>query len=153
MVASQAAHSENTADVKWWLRAGDTKYLAGTCACRSCRLASGVPVQTWAFVPKVNIELPDGLPWTFASGSLRQYNSSQGCYREFCSVCGATAFWHCEERPELVDVSVGLLRAPEGARAGTWLDWWTSRVSFREEALDAPLIEELETGLRALACS
>jgi hypothetical protein len=54
--------------------------------------------------------------------------------REFCSRCGATVFWHDKFRPELIDVSVGLLRAAEGSRAGSWLEWWTGRVSFLEEA-------------------
>ncbi|KAL2150079.1 hypothetical protein VTH82DRAFT_7755 [Thermothelomyces myriococcoides] len=31
------------------------RYLAGTCACPSCRLTSGFEVQTWAFIPRRNI--------------------------------------------------------------------------------------------------
>jgi hypothetical protein len=150
IVPSSSGHSDNPEDAKWWLTDNGTKYLAGTCACRSCRLASGVPVQTWAFIPKANIQQPDGSPWEFARGSLKQYKSSSGVFREFCNVCGATAFWHCEERPDLIDVSVGLLRATEGSRAETWLQWWTKRVSFREEALDRPLIDRLERGLPLL---
>lgn len=150
IVPSQSGHSDNRDDVKWWLRAKGTKYLAGTCACRSCRLASGVPVQAWAFVPKANLHFSDGSQFHFASGTLEQYSSSEGVYREFCGVCGATAFWHCETRPDLIDVSVGLLRAPEGARALSWLDWWTDRVSFKEDALDKQMIGGLEEGLAAL---
>jgi hypothetical protein len=37
-------------------------------------------------------------------------------------------------RPDLIDVSAGLFRAEEGARAEHWLEWWTERVSFSEEA-------------------
>lgn len=151
IIASESAHTDNKDDVKWWLQDNDTKYLAGTCACRSCRLASSVAIQCWAFVPKVNIKKQDGSPWDFSSGTLRQYNSSSGCYREFCGKCGATAFWHCDARPELIDVSVGLLRAPEGARAERWLKWWTERVSFKEDALDKGMVESLEKGLKALA--
>ncbi|KAH8589524.1 hypothetical protein B0O99DRAFT_636691 [Bisporella sp. PMI_857] len=33
--------SANPGNEAWWLRDNDTKYLAGTCVCRSCRLASG----------------------------------------------------------------------------------------------------------------
>ncbi|KAL0942005.1 DUF636 domain protein [Colletotrichum truncatum] len=50
------AHSpefmRNPKDEKWWVRADGTKYLAGTCACRSCRLISGFKIQTWTFVPR-----------------------------------------------------------------------------------------------------
>jgi hypothetical protein len=152
IVSSETAHAENKGDVKWWLRSTDsgTKYLAGTCACRSCRLASGVPIQTWAFVPLINIENPDGSQFDFKTGTLKQYTSYEGVYREFCKVCGATAFWHCEARPHLIDVSVGLLRAQEGARATQWLEWWTDRVSFKEHAMDTPLVAIFEKGLVAI---
>ncbi|KAF6825290.1 duf636 domain protein [Colletotrichum musicola] len=160
----------NPRDEKWWIR-GDSgeKYLAGTCACRSCRLASGFEIQTWVFVPRSNIfiHLPatDGrqtVPTlleftTLPPGILKTYRSSPGVMREFCGVCGATVFWHDESRPGVVDVSAGLLRAPEGARAGTWLDWWTARCSYAEEAdrgrtgvaarVARTLVEGLERGL------
>jgi hypothetical protein len=168
----------NPGDEKWWLRTPTTtfpmgsKYLAGTCACRSCRLTSGFEVQTWAFVPRSNIyfHIPqrlslylqhsaapyDGglfepgdvggeviIPLDFdemrkleqaGKAILRGYESSEGVAREFCPGCGATVFWHDANRPELIDVSVGLLDAPEGARAEEWLEWWVRRVSFEEEA-------------------
>ncbi|KAJ9606939.1 hypothetical protein H2200_008950 [Cladophialophora chaetospira] len=148
IVPYHSSSSENKEDVKWWLRENDTKYLAGTCACRSCRLGSGSPIQSWAFIPKANIFQLDGTPLEYSMGTLKQVESSEGCYREFCDRCGATVFWHCLERPDLVDVSVGLLRAPEGARATTWLDWWTERVSFKEDAFDKKLIDQLEKGLQ-----
>ncbi|KIY00606.1 uncharacterized protein Z520_03269 [Fonsecaea multimorphosa CBS 102226] len=150
LVPYHSSSSENQADIKWWLRANDSKYLAGTCACRSCRLGSGFPIQAWAFVPKANILQLDGKPLDYNMGTLKQIESSKGCFREFCSRCGATVFWHCLERPDLVDVSVGLLRASEGSRATTMLDWWTERVSFREEAFDKLLIDNLEKGLQAI---
>ncbi|KAI1417195.1 hypothetical protein F5Y13DRAFT_81740 [Hypoxylon sp. FL1857] len=149
---------------KWWLcPQGDpspTKYLAGTCTCRSCRLVSGFEIQTWAFVPRSNIfflppspppsastspppppssppSLSGTIPLDFTTlppGILQSYESSPGVLREFCPRCGATVFWHDRWRPDLVDVSVGLLDAPEGARAERWLDWWHGRVSFDEDA-------------------
>lgn len=162
---------KNPADTKWWLRAVNTKYLAGTCACRSCRLISGFEIQTWAFVPRSNIYFhvhEEGHPEqqsiqqldfnTLPGGVLKSYSSSPGVIREFCPNCGATVFWHDQWRPDLIDVSVGLLRAPEGARADTWLDWWRGRVSFTEETGSQrtgtalrralALIERLEVGLK-----
>jgi hypothetical protein len=137
-------------DVKWWLQDNDSKYLAGTCACKSCRLGLGSPIQAWAFVPKSNILQINGRPMDYNMGTLKQFESSKGCFREFCNGCGATVFWHCYERPDVIDVSIGLLRSPEGSRGTSWLRWWTERVSFEEDALDAKLISNLKKGLKKL---
>ncbi|KAL3292365.1 glutathione-dependent formaldehyde-activating enzyme [Colletotrichum asianum] len=155
---------------KWWIRANGKKYLAGTCACRSCRLITGFEIQTWVFVPRSNIFFhvpsPDGrqvvMPLDFNAlppGILQTYSSSPGVLREFCGKCGATVFWHDKWRPDVIDISVGLFRAKEGARAETWLDWWTERCSFEEEAergrtgeaarLARRLVDGLERGLRS----
>ncbi|KAK1138976.1 hypothetical protein N8T08_001620 [Aspergillus melleus] len=148
LVPYYSSSSENTEDVKWWLRDGGKRYLAGTCACRSCRLASGFPIQTWAFITKSNLQNADGTALSFGLGTMRQYESSPGVYRDFCGRCGATVFWHCEVRPLLIDVSVGLLQAKSGARAEGWLEWHTGRASFSEMAVDSKLIHQLEEGLR-----
>lgn len=147
LVPYHSGSSENSGDVKWWLCANETKYLAGTCACNSCRLASGCDLQAWAFVPKNNLLQVNDEALSFGMGTLKQYKSSEGTYREFCSVCGATVFWHCDERPNLIDVSVGLLDAQSGARAETWLEWCKKRVSFEEEAQNKALILNLQAGL------
>ncbi|KAI0805448.1 hypothetical protein GGR55DRAFT_276256 [Xylaria sp. FL0064] len=189
---------QNPDDKKWWLRPGlgsDSgvsedpstemgglrRYMAGTCACVSCRLTSGFEIQTWAFIPRANIffhirgnnahlagndsrvssEAQSIIPLDFSTlpaGILTSYESSPGVRREFCSRCGATVLWRDRWRPELMDVSVGLLDADEGARAETWLDWWTGRVSFAEDAgigrtgeiarSAKCLIDSLENGLR-----
>lgn len=171
---------KNDIDRKWWLRpegAGQpTHYMAGTCACKSCRLISGFEIQTWAFVPRSNImfHLPsdptssgnstsaklESLSFTtLPPGILRTYESSPGVLRESCVKCGATVFWHDKWRPDLIDVSVGLFDAVEGARAETWLEWWKGRVSFAEDAGSGrsgviaegaeSLIQNLSTGLKA----
>lgn len=148
MMPYHSKPSENTGDEKWWLRANGTKYLAGTCACNSCRLGSGYDIQTWAFVPKANINLLNGDGLNYAMGTLRPNESSSGVYREFCRICGATVFWHSDHRPDIVDVSVGLLDSERGARAEDWLEWWTERVSFEELAQNAKYIALLSRGLR-----
>jgi hypothetical protein len=191
---------QNPDDEKWWLRPGPRsrsngtetssaedselmRYLAGTCACRSCRLTSGFEIQAWAFIPRANIyfHIHDTPPRSQpSSGSLQEakattsvvpldfetlppniltsYESSQGVRREFCARCGATIFWRDRWRAALLDVSVGLLEADEGARAETWLEWWKERVSFAEDAGNGRtgetarrakcLINSLEEGLR-----
>jgi hypothetical protein len=147
LVPYHTGSGANPNNIKWWLRDGDTKYIAGTCVCNSCRLSSGFPIQTWAFVPKSNIFNADGSPLVFNAGTMQQHRSSPGVYREFCSCCGATAFWHCDERPMLIDVSAGLLQAT-GARAEDWLEWATDRISFAEMAVQHDLIHILEEGLK-----
>ncbi|RSM15181.1 hypothetical protein CDV31_005115 [Fusarium ambrosium] len=161
---------KNPNDEKWWIQGNGNKYLAGTCACRSCRLISGFEVQTWAFVPRTNIffHVPDAngtesiVPLDFTTlppGILKSYSSSPNVMREFCGTCGATIFWHEKSPDDVIDISVGLLRAPDGARAESWLEWWQERVSFSEEVntgrmgLEAKaaseLITELENGMKA----
>lgn len=151
IVPYHSGPSTNPTNEKWWLRANGTKYLAGTCACQSCRLASGNDIQAWAFVPKVNIRKLNGEPFDFSMGLLKQYESSKGVYRNFCGGCGATVFWHDEGRPELIDVAVGLLNAGSGARAEELLEWATERVSFQEDAQNKDLIVKLGHGMRAWA--
>ncbi|GJN75016.1 hypothetical protein PLICBS_009112 [Purpureocillium lilacinum] len=163
---------KNPEDVKWWLRENGTKYMAGLCACQTCRLVSGFELQSWAFVPRTSIEYRadtdgNGVVWKVldfeglrATGTLRGYESSPGVMREFCGGCGATVFWHDRWRPELIDVSVGLLQDSEGGvRAEGWLSWWMDRVSFAEDVvlgrdgvpLDRArwLVESVEKNMRA----
>lgn len=159
---------DNPSDEKWYLQGTgeDSRYLAGTCACKSCRLSTGYEIQTWAFIPRVAIGIsisPNSptireesnvsargktqktesfVPLDFKEleslpggrNPLRSYESSRGVLREFCHLCGATVFWHSQKRPDLIDVSVGLLRASEGARAEGLLQWWRDRCSFAEDA-------------------
>lgn len=159
---------DNPSDEKWYLcGAGeDCRYLAGTCACKSCRLSTGYEIQTWAFIPRMAISIcvdlepishggasildtghETSIPESFipldfeALGALpdgrnplRSNESSPGVYRDFCHNCGATVFWHSKVRPDLIDFSVGLLQATEGARAESLLGWWRDRCSFAEDA-------------------
>ncbi|KAI4140396.1 MAG: hypothetical protein LQ340_007877, partial [Diploschistes diacapsis] len=138
---------ENRRDEKWWISDDGMRFAAALCACNSCRKSSGYDVQQWAFVPKVNIFQKDGRPTDFSMGTLRQYTSREGIARHFCGICGATVFWRSTERPDLIDVSVGLMEAPSGSRAEEWLDWKLERISFVEFAQHKRLMELLEKGL------
>ena len=138
---------QNIKDEKWWLASGEdkkfpTKYLASHCVCTHCRRESGFDIQSWVFVSKANI---------FESGSgrlinlsheddsyrpkgLKQYLSSPGRYSEFCGTCGATVFWWQAGRPDIIDISVGLLdQDQDGVRAEEWLKWNKERVGFAED--------------------
>jgi len=149
----------NTRDEKWWLRptgsSTPTKYLAGYCMCATCRLSSGFEIQSWAFIPLINIvkpgtttplclEIEEERPQ-----GLKQYISSPGRYRESCGTCGATIFMWQAGVPDLVWVSVGLLdEKVSGARAENWLEWHKARVGFREKALSRAVAKGLELGLK-----
>ena len=145
----------NSSDQKWWLRANNTRYLAGYCMCHSCRLTSGMELQAWAFVPIWNILDPrtnEAISLGESSKrlpGLKQYMSSPGKYRECCEVCGAVVFWWHSNRPELVDISVGLFdeKVAGGARAEDWVEWHKDRVSFCDAVLSPALAKGLLEGL------
>jgi len=137
----------NPTNIPWWLPT-PTQYLAGTCACTSCRRSSGFEITWWAFIPTANISLPDGSPFSRYWGTQIAYRSANHCVRTFCGVCGCTVFWHGDEGPEKVDVAVGLLDAPEGTRAEEWVKWHDERVSFAEMGRSEGLVRGLEDGLR-----
>lgn len=144
----------------WWLCNDSTRFLAGTCACLSCRRASGFDITFWAFVPTANIFLDADLTKPFPLynaesqnqywGTINTYHSSEGVTRSFCGRCGANVFWDGEEkrREGLVDVAVGLLDAESGARSEELLSWWTEYVSFEEFAMNKDLIRALSEGLK-----
>jgi hypothetical protein len=146
----------NLSDQKWWLRANNTRYLAGYCMCPSCRITSGTEVQAWAFVPVWNVLDPrTNEPICLGETNkrppgLKQYMSSPGKYRECCEVCGAVVFWWQSNRQEMVDISVGLFdeKAAGGARAERWLEWHKDRISFSDMALSPTLAKELLVGLK-----
>lgn len=132
----------------WWLR-DHNRYLAGTCACNSCRLAAGIDIVQWAFVPAANIKLSNGDPFQREFGTIKSYQSRDDVTRCFCGRCGANVFWTGDARPELIDVAVGLLDAASGARAEEWLFWGKERVSFGEDAPIRGLVDALGKGLAA----
>jgi len=157
LVPYNSGHSsENPENKPWWLSSDKTKHLAGTCACNSCRRIAGFDVVPWTFIPIASLSLRNGEPFQreFGFGTLKSYKSSPSGQspartRWFCGTCGANVFWDGEERPTLIDVSVGLLDAESGARAEEWLEWdRTDRISFKEDAHNKGLVEALEDGLK-----
>ena len=129
--------------------AGD-RYIAQFCACRSCRLQSGVPLQPWTYIPPQNFSvaatgreviLGRKGDQTTEGTTLKHYWSSEDVCRSFCSRCGATFFYWCDERPEAVELSMGVVRG-KGAMARECVSWrW--RVSWREECVDNEIAEAI----------
>jgi hypothetical protein len=91
----------------------------------------------WAFVPTIDITLDaEGkVPFSVPFQTLKGYRSNNDVSRYHCDTCGASAFYQTDDRTDLVNVAVGLVDAPEGARAESWLEWRTARLSHREDAL------------------
>ncbi|KAK5169781.1 uncharacterized protein LTR77_005759 [Saxophila tyrrhenica] len=151
-------------DAAWWLMDDGKKFLAGVCACDSCRLDSGQEWLEWAFVPTVDISLDaEGeKPWNLPFGSLKGWGTLKGymstkaeeqsgsVVRYHCGTCGASVFFTSDARTDHIDVAVGLMDAPEGARAESWLEFWTHRLSYGEDSIrrNESVTHALETGLK-----
>ena len=109
------------------------KWVACLDLCDDCRLLDGTHVVGWTFVPLALTE-PKISP-DLKIGTLKTYESTKGVLRAFCGTCGATVIYSCDERaPEdglqIVDIAVGVLRAPEGALAENWLTWRTGKIAW-----------------------
>jgi hypothetical protein len=133
----------------WNVDPATHKYLTILCGCDSCRLQGGVDLWYWTYVemkhlsvrqhnapfPKSSYELKSlidkGDP---LAGSLSYYASSTNVLRFFCGTCSATVFYAEEKRPEILDLSVGLLEASDGARAEGFLSWWYGEIENKENA-------------------
>ena len=95
----------------------------GYCHCQSCRKASGSAHGANIGVARENLALSD--PNSF----LKEYESSPGKYRAFCSNCGAPIFAYLSNSSDIVRVRLGSLDTPLGktARAHTFVsekaDW------------------------------
>ncbi|KAF7514097.1 hypothetical protein GJ744_004422 [Endocarpon pusillum] len=128
----------------WWVRSKN-RYLAGNCACDSCRLTSGLEIVQWAYVPTPRLATASGEPYQFNCSTLKSFKSSENVTRYHCGRCGATVFFWRDSRPEVIDVAVGLLEAPSGARAEDWLDW-RLKISHEEDATHARLLKAFKEG-------
>ena len=49
-------------------------------------------------------------------------------------------YW-CSQRPDELDLAVGILRADEGSMARRWLEWEWGRCSFADECIDREVCE------------
>ena len=129
-----------------------TKWAATIDACDDCRLMSGSHVIGWTFIPldlcepKIRSDL--------RTGTSKTFQSSPNVLRSFCGTCGATVFFSYDERrpnerENIVDLAVGILRAPEGVKAENWLTWRTGRLANANSGIryDEELTRSLGQGL------
>ena len=89
----------------------------GYCHCRSCRKASGSAFGANAGVDRDDVALSD------ERGFLREYESSPGTFRTFCSNCGSPVFAYLESSPDVIRIRLGTLDTPlhETAKAHTFV--------------------------------
>ena len=82
----------------------------GYCHCTSCRKASGSGHAANAPVDRAAFRLLSG------ADSLREYQSSPGKIRSFCSRCGSPIYVHRTATPEILRVRLGSLDSPFAKR-------------------------------------
>lgn len=78
----------------------------GYCHCRSCRKASGSAHAANAPVDRASFRLLSG------QETLREYESSPGKFRAFCSTCGSPIFAYLSASPEVLRLRLGSLDTP-----------------------------------------
>ena len=78
----------------------------GYCHCKSCRKASGSAFAANAAVDRERFTLFD------PAGLLREYESSPGKFRAFCSNCGSPIFAYLTRSKHLIRVRLGTLDTP-----------------------------------------
>jgi hypothetical protein len=89
----------------------------GYCHCRSCRKASGSAHAANAPVERARFRLLSG------GDTLREYESSPGKLRAFCSACGSPIYAYLTASADVLRIRLGSLDTPfaREPRAHTWV--------------------------------
>jgi putative intracellular protease/amidase len=89
----------------------------GYCHCKSCRKASGTAHAANAPVDRRNFRIVRG------AHGVRQFESSPGKFRAFCSRCGSPLYAYLASTPDVLRVRLGTLDTPftKHARAHTFV--------------------------------
>jgi hypothetical protein len=83
----------------------------GYCHCKQCQRASGSAFAANSTVAKSDLRFVAG------EDLLREYESSPGRYRVFCSRCGSPVYKRVTEQPDSVRIRLGLLDGDPELRA------------------------------------
>lgn len=144
--AEEEFMAKTKSELPFFVHPETKKLMASIDPCDSCRLSSGVDFWTWTFVLLRHIDFapntsgsestfPDDTKFLKAAvakegpdrdarlGTLAYYASSKDVQRYFCSRCSASVFYAVDDRPEMIDLAVGLLDSADGARAESLLSW------------------------------
>ncbi|KAI0553211.1 Mss4-like protein [Xylaria curta] len=165
-MADFAAARERSEELPWFVDPVSKKSRAAFDACDSCRLWSGSDIFYWTFVllhhlafpapksdsdsppqiqphanfPESSLELKTAVSsvdkrdprW----GTLTFYESSPDVQRYFCSKCAACVFYASDDRPEMVDLAIGLLDSGDGSRAESLLAWdYGGKIGWKEDVV------------------
>ena len=76
------------------------------------------------------------------------YKTSDQVERHFCNKCGATVSYY-HNGMDTIDIAPGLFEAPEGSRAGNWLQWNQDGddLGYKEDAVDKEFAKKLANGV------
>lgn len=130
-------------------------YLDGS---HETRLSNGVHIGAWVSVTSSACEPMIGPELQI--GSAVKFASSSGKIRSFCGVCGATLF-RVRCLPDgsadrlIIDISLGIVRAPDGVRAGKWVAWGADEFEDIDQGLqyDKELFTSLYDGFKTWVVS
>ena len=107
----------------------------GYCHCTSCRKASGTAHGANAGLERSKFNLSD------TNGLLREYESSPGKLRAFCSNCGSPLYAYLNATSNLIRVRLGTLDCTftKHAKAHTFV---SDKASWEEIGGDLPQFDE-----------
>ncbi|MDH3714895.1 MAG: GFA family protein [Gammaproteobacteria bacterium] len=107
----------------------------GYCHCTSCRKASGSSHGANAGLHRSKFELMDPHGW------LREYESSPGKLRAFCSNCGSPVYAYLNSTPDIIRIRLGSLDTPftKHAKAHTFV---SDKASWEVIDGDLPQFDE-----------
>jgi hypothetical protein len=97
----------------------------GFCHCKQCQRASGSAFAVSTTVAKSELRLVSG------EELLREFESSPGRFRVFCSRCGSPMFKRAQDQPDSVRIRLGTLDQDPGVRplvhvwVGARAPWYT----------------------------
>ena len=109
----------------------------GYCHCKQCQRASGSAFAANTTVAKSDFRIVAG------ESLLREFESSPGRFRAFCSRCGSPVFKRVVDQPDSVRVRLGLVDGDPELRARVHV--WASAKAPWYEITDA--LPQLPEGL------
>jgi hypothetical protein len=108
---------------------------AGFCHCSQCRKANGSAFASNAPVRARYLEIAAGRE------RIREFESSPGKFRAFCSRCGSPVYSRRDSEPELLRLRLGLLDGDPGRRPAGHV-WVGSKAPWYEIADTLPQFDE-----------
>jgi hypothetical protein len=108
---------------------------AGYCHCSQCRKASGSAFAANAPVRRKYHSFTRG------EGSIREFESSPGKFRAFCSHCGSPLYSRLEAEPETLRIRLGTLDQDPGRRPLAHV-WVGSKAPWHTIGDDLPRFEK-----------